>query len=141
MNNDAKIVRVSRTIGKNQVVDELILSFIHDREIEVMLPGIPPTGKYVELPHAVVMKINGNKIAHEHIYWDQGSLLTQIGALVSKKLPIAGNEQARNLLETSQKRSNKSSRSLESAHPRMNPIVNPIAIPPVKGIPKSDMGR
>ena len=103
MNNDAKIVRVSRTIGKNQVVDELILSFIHDREIEVMLPGIPPTGKYVELPHAVVMKINGNKIAHEHIYWDQGSLLTQIGALVSKKLPIAGNEQACKLLENPRK--------------------------------------
>ena len=71
---DTKFVRVSRTIGKDQVVDELILSFTHDREIEFMLPGIPPTGKYVELPHVVVMKFKESKIAHEHIYWDQASL-------------------------------------------------------------------
>ena len=71
MPDDTKFVRISRTIDKNQVVDELILSFTHDREIEFMLPGIPPTGKYVELPHVVVMKFNEGKIAHEHIYWDQ----------------------------------------------------------------------
>ena len=49
-----------------------------------MLPGIPPTGKYVELPHVVVMKFNGYKIAHEHIYWDQASLLAQVGLLYKK---------------------------------------------------------
>ena len=76
---DTKIVHVSGTVGKDQVVDELILSFTHDREIKIMLPGIPPTGKYVELAHVVVMKFDGDKIAHEHIYWDQTSLLVQIG--------------------------------------------------------------
>jgi carboxymethylenebutenolidase len=81
MPHDTKITRISRTVGKNQVVDELILSFTHDIEIKSMLPGLQPTGKYVELPHVVIMKFKGNKIAHEHIYWDQASLLAQIGLL------------------------------------------------------------
>ena len=102
MPDDTKIARVSRTVGKDQVVDELIISFTHDREIKYMLPGIPPTGKYVELPHVVVMKFdNNNKIAHEHIYWDQASLLAQIGLLDTKTLPVYGIEQTRKLLEFS----------------------------------------
>ena len=97
MQDDTKLERVSRTIGKDQVVDEIILKFTHDRQIDFMLPGIPPTGKYVELPHVVVMKFNGNKIAHEHIYWDQASLLAQVGILDANKLPIVGLEQSRRL--------------------------------------------
>jgi carboxymethylenebutenolidase len=96
-----KITRISRTVGKDQVVDELILSFTHDIEIKSMLPGISPTGRYVELPHVVVMKFEGNKILHEHIYWDQASLLVQIGLIDSKSLPVTGIEQAKNLLKLS----------------------------------------
>jgi carboxymethylenebutenolidase len=66
-----------------------------------MLPGIRPTGKYVELPHVVVMKFKGNKIVHEHIYWDQASLLTQIGLLDATNLPIKGMEQSEKLKELS----------------------------------------
>jgi len=66
-----------------------------------MLPGIRPSGKYVELPHVVVMKFKGNKILHEHIYWDQASLLAQIGLIDSNSLPVTGIEQARNLLKIS----------------------------------------
>jgi carboxymethylenebutenolidase len=48
------------------------------------------------------MKFNSdNKIAHEHIYWDQASLLAQIGLLDSKSLPIHGIEQTRKLVEIS----------------------------------------
>lgn len=101
MPKDTKILRVSRTVGKNQVVDELILSFTHDMEIKSMIPGIQPTGKYVELPHVVVMKFKGNKIVHEHIYWDQASLLTQIGVLNPMELPITGVEQSQKLKELS----------------------------------------
>src|ERR671922_417179 len=108
---DIKVERISRTVGKDQVVDELILSFTHDREIKYMLPGIPPTGKYIELPHVVVMKFNGNKIEHEHIYWDQASLLAQIGLLDPKKIPvITGIEQAR-MLTILQKADNKPSKT------------------------------
>jgi carboxymethylenebutenolidase len=96
-----KITRISRTVGKNQVVDELILSLTHDIEIKSMIPGIQPTGKYVELPHVVVMKFRGNKIVHEHVYWDQASLLTQIGILDPRSLPITGIEQSQKLKELS----------------------------------------
>jgi len=98
---DTEVVRVSRTVGKDQVVDELVLSFTHDVPLDFMLPGIPPTGKRVELPHVVVMKFKGGKIAHEHIWWDQGSLLAQVGLIDSKKLPVVGAEQARRLLRLS----------------------------------------
>ena len=102
MPSDTKFVRISRTIGKDQVVDELIISFTHDIEIPAMIPRIPPTGKYIELPIVVVMKFKGNKIAHEHIYWDQASLLKQIGLLddtttANNQLPIIGIEQSKKL--------------------------------------------
>jgi carboxymethylenebutenolidase len=116
MPNDTKFVRISRTIDKNQVVDELILSFTHDKEIEFMLPGIPPTGKYVEIPHVVVMKFNEGKIAHEHIYWDQASLLVQIGLLDPKRLPVSGIEQTRMLM--------KIRKGLESCNTNTNTIPN-----------------
>ena len=99
MPSDTKFVQISRTIGKDQVVDELILSFTHDIEIPAMVPEIPPTGRYVELPLIVVMKFKGNKIAHEHIYWDQASLLYQIGIIGNKELPIIGIEQSKKLQE------------------------------------------
>jgi carboxymethylenebutenolidase len=101
MPKDTKIRRISRTIGTNRVIDEIILSFTHDIEIKSMIPGIQPTGKYVELPHVVVMKFRGNKIEHEHIYWDQASLLTQIGVLDSRGLPVTGIEQSQKLKELS----------------------------------------
>lgn len=69
MPKDWKITNVSRTVGKDQVVDELIISFTHDREIDYLLPGVAPTGKYVEIPDVVIMKFKDNKISHEHIYW------------------------------------------------------------------------
>ncbi|HET7284251.1 MAG TPA: hypothetical protein VFI70_06150 [Nitrososphaeraceae archaeon] len=75
----------------------------HDRQIDFMIPGIQPTGKYVELPHIDVMKFNGNKIAHEHIYWDQASLLAQIGILGANKLPVADIEQSKRLRVSSER--------------------------------------
>ena len=65
MPKDIKITNISLTIGKDQVVDESIISFTHDRKIDYLLPGIEPTGKYVEIPHVVVMKFKNNKISHE----------------------------------------------------------------------------
>jgi len=94
---DTNFISVSRTVGKDQVVDELILSFTHDIEIPAMLPAITPSGKYVEIPLVVVMKFKANKIAHEHIYWDQASLLAQIGLLDNKELPIIGIDQSKKL--------------------------------------------
>jgi carboxymethylenebutenolidase len=99
---DAKVTPISRTIGKDQVVDEFILSFTHDTQWDYLLPGISPTGKRVDLPHVVVMKFENRKVAHEHIWWDQASLLVQVGLLDPANLPVAGVEQARQLLRVAQ---------------------------------------
>jgi carboxymethylenebutenolidase len=99
---DVNVTPISRTIGKDQVVDELMVSFTHDTQWDYLLPGIPPTGKRVELPHVVVMKFENGKVAHEHIWWDQASLLVQVGLLDPAKLPVAGVEQARRLLRVAQ---------------------------------------
>ncbi len=99
--SDTKVSQISRTVGTDQVVDELMLSFTHDVPLAFMLPGVPPTGKPVELPVVVVMKFKNGKIAHEHIYWDQASLLAQVGLLDPKTLPVVGVEQARTLLDKS----------------------------------------
>ena len=99
---DATVIPISRTIGKDQVVDELIVSFTHDTQWDYLLPGIPPTGKHVELPHVVVMKFENGKVVHEHIWWDQASLLVQVGLLDPANLPVAGGEQAKELLRITQ---------------------------------------
>ena len=101
MPNDIKLKRISRTIGNDQVVDELILCFTHNTEIPYMLAGIAPTGKYVEIPHVVVMKFKGNMIVHEHIYWDQASVLAQLGLIDATALPVAGVETAEKVLNPS----------------------------------------
>ncbi|MGQ0812811.1 MAG: ester cyclase [Nitrospiraceae bacterium] len=98
---DTKVSRISRTVGTDQVIDELILRFTHDVDLTFMLPGVPPTGKLVELSVVVVMKFENSKIAHEHIYWDQASLLVQVGLLDPKTLPAIGVDQARTLLDPS----------------------------------------
>jgi carboxymethylenebutenolidase len=98
---DTTVSQVSRTVGQEQVVDELILRFTHDVNLAFMLPGVPPTGRFVELPVVVVMRFENGKIAHEHIYWDQASLLVQVGLLDPKVLLVVGVDQARTLLDQS----------------------------------------
>lgn len=98
---DMKITSISRTVGSTQVVDEFIMSFTHDTEIDWLLPGIAPTGKYVEIPMLGVIQFRGPKLCHEHIYWDQASVLVQIGLLNPQGLPVAGVETAKKLLDES----------------------------------------
>ena len=80
----------------------MIVSFTHDTQWDYLLPGIPPTGKRVELPHVVVMKFENGKVAHEHIWWDQASLLVQVGLPDLGNLPVVGIEQARKLVRVAE---------------------------------------
>jgi carboxymethylenebutenolidase len=96
---DTTITPVSRTIGEDQVVDELVLSFTHDIEMDAILPGIAPTGKRVHLAFCVVVGFDGGRVKHEHIYWDQASALVQVGLLDPAGLPVTGEEQAANVLD------------------------------------------
>jgi carboxymethylenebutenolidase len=97
--HDIEITPVSRTVGENQVVDELVLAFTHDIEMPQLLPGVAPTGKHVQLAFCVVVGFRDGKVAHEHIYWDQASLLAQVGLLDASELPVTGAEQAGNVLD------------------------------------------
>jgi len=98
---DTSITRLSCTVDAGHVVDEITVSFTHDCEIPAILPGVKPTGRKVVLPHVAVVGFKDGKIAYEHIYSDQASLLVQIGLLDKSKLPVTGAEQAARLLDPS----------------------------------------
>ena len=98
---DMETVPVSRTIGQGRVVDELIMRFTHSIRMDWLLPGIPPTGKRVEVPMVAIVQFEGDKVAHEHIYWDQASLLVQVG-LFDRTLPVRGGEIAAQVLNPTQ---------------------------------------
>ena len=91
---DTELVPVSRTVGADQVVDEMLFRFTHTSEVDWMLPGVEPTGRRVEIPLVAIVKFADGKVAHEHIYWDQASVLVQIGLLDPQHLPVAGAETA-----------------------------------------------
>ena len=95
---DTEMTPVSRTIGDNQIVDEMIFNFTHTIAMDWMLPGIPPTGKHVEVPLVAIVRFKNGKLAHEHIYWDQASVLVQIGLLDTARLPVVGVASARKVL-------------------------------------------
>jgi carboxymethylenebutenolidase len=96
---DTEMTPVSRTIGEDQIVDEMIFKFTHTIPMDWMLPGISPTGKRVEVPLVAIIRFRDGKLAHEHIYWDQASVLVQIGLLDASMLPVAGVESARKVLD------------------------------------------
>jgi len=96
---DTEMTPVSRTIGEDQLVDEMVFKFTHSIRMDWMLPGIAPTGKRVEVPLVAIVRFREGKLAHEHIYWDQASVLVQIGLLDASKLPVAGVESARKVLD------------------------------------------
>jgi carboxymethylenebutenolidase len=96
---DTSIQLVARTLGEDQLVDEIIFSFTHTEEMPWMLPGIAPTHRHVDIPLVVVVGFREGKLAHERIYWDQASVLKQIGLLTDASLPVFGAETARKLLD------------------------------------------
>ena len=96
---DVELTPISRTVGVDRLVDEFIFKFTHDIVMDWMLPGIPPTHKLVEVPFVVIVQFEGDKLAHEHIYWDQATVLAQIGLLEPGTLPITGMSQAAKVVD------------------------------------------
>jgi carboxymethylenebutenolidase len=96
---DTQVTLISRTIGDVRIVDEIIFEFTHSIQMDWMLPAIPATGKKVRIPLVVIVEVQNGKVASEHIYWDQGSLLAQVGFIDPEKFPVAGAEQAQKLLD------------------------------------------
>jgi len=95
---DTAMTLVSRTVGADQLVDEMVFQFTHTIAMDWMLPSIAPTGKHVEVALVVIVHFRDGKLAHEHIYWDQASVLVQLGLLDASRLPVVGVESARKVL-------------------------------------------
>jgi carboxymethylenebutenolidase len=98
---DIELAPISRTIGTNQLVDEMLVKFTHTIQMDWMLPGIAPTGKQVEVAVVAIIRFRDGKLAHEHLYWDQASVLVQLGMLDPVTLPVVGVDSARKVLDPS----------------------------------------
>lgn len=96
---DVQMTTVSRTIGSDQIVEEVVISFTHTVALDWFLPNVAPTNKPVTAALVVVVGFKDDKISHEHIYWDQASVLVQIGLLDPKGLPVCGADAARKVLD------------------------------------------
>jgi carboxymethylenebutenolidase len=96
---DTENLLLSRTVGTDRIVDEMLLRFTHTVPMDWILPGIPPTGKRVEVPLIACIQFRQGKVASEHIYWDQASVLVQVGLLDAEHLPVVGSDQARKALD------------------------------------------
>jgi carboxymethylenebutenolidase len=92
---DTTLTPISRTVGEDQLVDEMIFSFTHTQEMPWMLPGVAPTNARVEVALVAIVRFRDGQVAHEHIYWDQASVLKQIGLLSDPSLPVRGVESAK----------------------------------------------
>jgi hypothetical protein len=90
-----------KSIGTDQLVDEMVVRFTHTVEMDWMLPGVAPTGKRVEVALVVIVHFRDGKLAHEHIYWDQASVLAQLGLIDAATLPVCGADTARKALAPS----------------------------------------
>lgn len=104
--SDTEVVSIARTVGEDRVVDELIHKFTHTIEMPWILPGVPPTGKRVEVAVIVVVQFKDGRIAGERIYWDQASVLAQIGLIDANKVPVTGAEASRKVLDPAHEPSN-----------------------------------
>jgi carboxymethylenebutenolidase len=78
---------IARSVGDGLIVDELIMRMTHDRDVPFLLPGLAPTGKTVEIPAVVIVKLRGELMESERLYWDQATVLRQLG-LVDPSLPV-----------------------------------------------------
>jgi carboxymethylenebutenolidase len=98
---DFQVIPLSRTVGTDRLVDEMIIQFTHTIQLDWVVPGVPPTGKWVEVPGVAIVQFRDGKIAWEHVYWDQAAVLVQLGLLAPDRLPVLGQECARALLDPS----------------------------------------
>jgi ketosteroid isomerase-like protein len=63
------------------VILEGYLTGTHTGTFRTPQGDIPPTGNPVRLRYASIRRVEGGKIASEHLYFDQLEFLTQIGAI------------------------------------------------------------
>jgi carboxymethylenebutenolidase len=96
---DISAVPISQAVGKDILVEEAVYRFTHDQVMDWLIPGLAPTGKYVEIGLVAIIRFENDKITSEHLYWDHASLLAQLGVIDQNKVPVRGVESPRTLLE------------------------------------------
>ena len=96
---DLQIIPISRTIGTERVVDEMVVTATHSVQMDWLLPGLPPTGRRMEIAVVAIINFRAGKLPSEHIYWDQASVLGQLGLLDPRTLPVTGAESAQKVLD------------------------------------------
>jgi carboxymethylenebutenolidase len=96
---DFTMIPVSRTVGTDRIVDEFVVQFTHTTTVDWMLPRVAPTGCKVQIPMVAIVQFQGDKLVHEHIYWDQAFVLVQVGLLEPAGLPVTGADQANKELD------------------------------------------
>ena len=94
---DLEITSLSQTVGDDRLVEEMVMRFTHSIDMDWILPGLQPTGRTAEFVLAGVIHFEGGKVAHEHLYWDQATLLSQMGVLYHP-LAAGGVDSAQRLL-------------------------------------------
>lgn len=77
--DDLTLTLVNRVVGAGKLVDELHLSFTHQKAMPWLLPNVAPTQRKLELDFVVVVEFRCDKLAAERIYWDHASVLRQAG--------------------------------------------------------------
>ncbi|MDI1443659.1 nuclear transport factor 2 family protein [Polyangium sp. 6x1] len=95
---DIETVPISRTVGQNRVVDEMVLRFTHSVQMDWILPGVPPTNRRIEVPMVAIIQFEDGKVAQENLYWDMGTVMLQAG-LIDGSLPVRGADCARQMLD------------------------------------------
>ncbi len=96
---DTKMTPVAQTIADNTLIDESVMSFTHDVPMEWLLPGIAPTGRPIEFAMIAVISFEDGKIASERLYWDQATMLVQLGVIDPATPSVRGVEAAKLLLD------------------------------------------
>ncbi len=95
---DTELQLLTRSVGQNRVIDEFILHLTHSLRMDWFAPGIEATGRRLAVPHVAIIAFDDGKIASEHIYWDQATVLLQMG-LLDKNLPVMDGSQCDRLLD------------------------------------------
>jgi carboxymethylenebutenolidase len=100
---DFELASVSQIFAQDHIVEEFVVSFTHTLKMDWMLPGVPPTGRKTQLPLVGIIRFENGRVANEHLYWDQATVLSQLGIL-STAAAAAGIESAAKLLRRSGER-------------------------------------
>ena len=95
---DFELISLSQTFGCDRIVEEFVVRFTHSLRMDWMLPGVPITNRSVEFAMVIVIQFEAGKIANERLYWDQATVLSQLGVL-DHPLAAAGVGSAAQLLK------------------------------------------